>query len=71
MLQNGKKVDSSRYRNKPFQFKIGRKEVIKGFEEGVTRIQINNSGLSSVWVEGALGHSVWCNIGKTKWGSQY
>ncbi|OXB84371.1 UNVERIFIED_CONTAM: hypothetical protein H355_010798 [Colinus virginianus] len=38
MLQNGKKFDSSRDRNKPFRFKIGRQEVIKGFEEGVTQV---------------------------------
>uniref|UniRef100_A0A8C9L6R0 peptidylprolyl isomerase n=1 Tax=Pavo cristatus TaxID=9049 RepID=A0A8C9L6R0_PAVCR len=67
MLQNGKKLDSSGDRNKPFWFKIGRKEVIKGFEEGVTWIQINDSGLSSNWVKGVLGHSVHCNVGKTKW----
>lgn len=44
MLQNGKKFDSSRDRNKPFRFKIGRQEVIKGFEEGVTQVTRNYSG---------------------------
>nr|KAF6429369.1 FKBP prolyl isomerase 1B [Molossus molossus] len=40
MLQNGKKFDSSRDRNKPFKFRIGKQEVIKGFEEGAAQVAL-------------------------------
>jgi len=70
MLQNGKKFDSSRDRNKPFRFKIGRQEVIKGFEEGVTQVQRHDSGWIFNWVKDVLGLSVQCSVDKTKWKSQ-
>ncbi len=37
-LTDGRKFDSSRDRDKPFRFKIGRQEVIRGWEEGVVQV---------------------------------
>ena len=37
-LTNGKKIDSSRDRGQPFKLKIGRQEVIAGWDEGVAKM---------------------------------
>ncbi|XP_068196585.1 peptidyl-prolyl cis-trans isomerase FKBP1A-like [Antennarius striatus] len=39
-LTNGKIFDSSRDRGKPFQFKIGQRQVIRGWDEGVAQMSI-------------------------------
>jgi len=37
-LTDGKKIDSSRDRGQPFQFNIGKGEVIAGWDEGVAKM---------------------------------
>lgn len=39
-LTSGKKFDSSRDRGKPFQFRLGKGEVIRGWDEGVAQMSI-------------------------------
>ncbi|XP_069742488.1 peptidyl-prolyl cis-trans isomerase FKBP1B isoform X2 [Narcine bancroftii] len=59
MLQNGKKFDSSRDRNKTFKFKIGKKEVIKGWEDGVAQMSLGQRAKLTCTPDvayGATGH---------------
>ncbi|NP_001079382.1 peptidyl-prolyl cis-trans isomerase FKBP1A isoform X1 [Xenopus laevis] len=58
-LENGKKFDSSRDRNKPFKFIIGRCEVIRGWEEGVAQMSVGQRArltCSPDFAYGATGH---------------
>uniref|UniRef100_A0A8C5MAN3 peptidylprolyl isomerase n=1 Tax=Leptobrachium leishanense TaxID=445787 RepID=A0A8C5MAN3_9ANUR len=53
------KFDSSRDRNKPFKFKIGRQEVIKGWEEGIAQMSLGQRAMLTCSPDvayGATGH---------------
>ncbi|MEE6506466.1 hypothetical protein FKM82_007684 [Ascaphus truei] len=59
LLEDGKKFDSSRDRDKPFKFKIGRKEVIRGWEEGVAQMSVGQRArltCSPDYAYGSTGH---------------
>ncbi|XP_063440021.1 peptidyl-prolyl cis-trans isomerase FKBP1A-like isoform X2 [Mytilus trossulus] len=39
-LTNGNKFDSSRDRGSPFKFKLGKGDVIRGWDEGVAKMSV-------------------------------
>jgi len=58
-LADGSKFDSSRDRGKPFKFKIGRGEVIKGWDVGVAQMSVGQRArliCSPDFAYGSKGH---------------
>ncbi|MBN3306276.1 FKB1A isomerase, partial [Amia calva] len=58
-LTNGQKFDSSRDRDKPFKFKMGKHEVIRGWEEGVVQMSVGQRArltCSPDFAYGSKGH---------------
>ncbi len=53
-LTDGKKFDSSKDRNDPFQFNLGEGEVIRGWDEGVQGMQVG--GVRRLTIPASLGY---------------
>ncbi|XP_011310422.1 peptidyl-prolyl cis-trans isomerase FKBP1A [Fopius arisanus] len=58
-IKNGKQFDSSRDHGKPFQFKIGKGDVIKGWDQGVAQMSVGEHArltCSPDFAYGSRGH---------------
>ena len=53
-LIDGKKFDSSKDRNDPFRFGLGRRQVIAGWDEGVQGMKVG--GIRKLTIPSALGY---------------
>lgn len=56
-LTDGKKFDSSKDRGKPFEFKIGMSQVIKGWDEGVMTMSVGEKAILTCSPDYAYGPS--------------
>uniref|UniRef100_A0A4W3GN47 peptidylprolyl isomerase n=1 Tax=Callorhinchus milii TaxID=7868 RepID=A0A4W3GN47_CALMI len=54
-LLDGSQFDSSRDRGKPFAFVMGRREVIRGWEEGVSQMSVGQRAKLTCTPEYAYG----------------
>jgi len=45
MLTNGVTFDSSREHNEPFEFKLGAGKVIKGYDEGFSKLRVGDHAI--------------------------
>jgi peptidylprolyl isomerase len=53
-LKNGTKFDSSRDRKKPFEFNLGAREVIRGWDKGV--VGMKEGGIRKLTIPPELGY---------------
>ncbi|MEW5312348.1 MAG: hypothetical protein WDW38_003989 [Sanguina aurantia] len=54
-LTDGTKFDSSRDRNQPFRFRLGRGEVIRGWDEGVKQMSLGQRATLTIGSDFAYG----------------
>ncbi|CAM9328611.1 unnamed protein product [Sphacelaria rigidula] len=54
-LEDGTQFDSSRYRGKPFKFKLGNEQVVPGLDEGVSQLSIGERAKVTIPAASAYG----------------